>query len=134
MIEEENLSPILFAMVMDVLSTLIEGEVRMEPPPLSYLMYVDDSFFSKANPKSLKPSCPSKGIHLFSILEVNTQKSTVTFSKVCEDNSELHNILSFPHWKPLDTGKKKSFNKCWKLIQPIKNILSRWSGKCLSNN
>lgn len=27
---------------------------------------------------------------------------------------------------------KKSFNQCWKLIQPIENLLSRWSGKYLS--
>lgn len=72
-------------------------------------------------------------------LKINTKKSSVTFSKVCE-NVELQNIcvlsvltksLPISYLDRHISGKQKSFNQCWKLIQSIENILARWSGKCL---
>lgn len=53
---------------------------------ISHLMYADDILiFSKANPKSLSSIKKIlKEFTQFSGLEVNTQKRSATFSKVCE--------------------------------------------------
>jgi len=77
---------------------------------------------------------------LFSGLEISISKSSITFSKECEDNLELQGILGFtPKKLPINyllglsiTEKKKSYNQCWKHIQPIENLLTRWSKKYLS--
>lgn len=63
-------------------------------------------------------------------LEVNNSKNSSTFSKICEDQA-LHDILGFAvtklnhllPWSP-NHWEKKSFNQCWKLIQPIEALLS----------
>lgn len=51
----------------------------------------------------------------------------------------MQNILGFTVWKlPISylglpiIGKKTSYSQCWKLIQPIENLMFRWKGKCLS--
>lgn len=102
-----------------------------------HLMYADDVLiFSKANPKSLNGIKSLNFFSKFSCLEVNNNESLPTFSKVCEEDLDIQDILGFAAKKlPISylgfpiTGKKKSFNQCFKLIQPIEALLSRWSGE-----
>lgn len=136
---------------MDTLSRLIETrEVREKridtyqvngSTSITHLLYADDVLiFSKANQKSLRAikSILAK-FTIFSGLEcIDTTKSSITFSKMCEDNSELQEIIGFKCkklpisylWFPITV--KKSFNQCWKLVQPIEDLLVIWSGRCLS--
>lgn len=72
-------------------------------------------------------------------LGIDRQKSSVILSKICEGIPTLQNILGFTvgelHISYLSlpiTGQKFFYNQCWKLIQPIENLLSRLRGKCLS--
>lgn len=60
-------------------------------------MYADDvCLFTKANKKSLRfINNILEEFSQFSGLEVNKTKSSATFSKVCEGNLELQNILGF---------------------------------------
>lgn len=89
---------------MDVLSSLIERGVRERKydtyvvnaaTSISHLMYVDDILlFYKANTKSLHTiKAILEEFIEFIGLEVNSQKSSVTFSKICEENPDVHNIL-----------------------------------------
>lgn len=55
---------------------------------VSHLMYVDDILLStKANPKSLKSV--KTILETFSGLMISSQKSSIIFSKVCENLLEL---------------------------------------------
>lgn len=100
----------------------------------------DILLFPKANPKSLKAiKSILNSFSKFSELSINSQKSSMIFSKICENSNDLQQILNFPVSKlPITyldvpiTRKKKAYNQCWKLIQLIEAMLARWSGKCLS--
>lgn len=99
-------SPILFDMVMDIISRLIEREVREkridtqvnETTSITHLMYADNVLiFTKDNRKSLNAIKKILGeFSLHTSLEFNASKSTATYSKVCMDDTNLHNILGFP--------------------------------------
>lgn len=58
---------------------------------VSHLMYVDDILLStKANPKSLKSvKTILETFSAFSGLMISSQKSSIIFSKVCENLLEL---------------------------------------------
>lgn len=109
---------------MDVLSRLIKRGVRERKydTSISHFMYVDDILlFYKANIKSLHTIKDILEEFIkFTGLEVNSQKSSVTFSKVCEENPDLHNILGF-------TIKVSMLD----IKKTIEKLLSRWSSKCL---
>lgn len=122
---------------------LIDREVRAKrfntyqtngATSISHQMYADDNLlFSKANPQSLRSiQNILSEFTLFSGLKRNIQKSLATFSKVCEEDQKLHDIVGFApkklpnfHLGLQIISKKKSYNQCWKLIQPIENLLSR---------
>lgn len=114
----------------------------MEPQlwSITHLMYVDDVLmFTKANTKSVnRINGILEKYTTFSSLELNRNKSFITFSKFCEGNWELQSILGF-QTKALPimylgvpiTGKKKIHNQ-WELIQSIEKLLVKWSGKFFS--
>lgn len=140
----------LFDLVMDVLSRLIERKVHGNEldtykvngtTSISHLMYAEDILlFCKANPRSLLVI--KDLLHQFSEftgLQVNAQKSSIILTKACQDDNSFSNNLDFTRSNlPITylglpiTGKKKSHSQGWKLIQPIENMLSHWNGKCLS--
>lgn len=66
-------------------------------------------------------------------------KKPLVFSKICLEDPSLQSILGYTmsnlpitYLRLPIIGKKKTHCHCWKLIQPIENMLSHWSGKCLS--
>lgn len=99
------------------LDTYQVNEATFIPHPMN----VDDILiFSKANPKSQKSiKNILRELSQFTGLDVNNQK-VQPLSKVCEGKTKLH-----------DRKERKSYNQCLKLIQPIENLLSRWSDKSL---
>lgn len=131
---------------MDVLRRLVEREVKAKrintykvdyTSFISHLIYVDDVLiFSEVNTKSL--NAIKKVLEKFSSysgLGINSARSIMSLSKVCAEDQSLQNILGFSIIPLLGlpiTGKKKFYNHCWKLIQPIEAMLGKWSGKCLS--
>lgn len=87
--------PLYYLMVMDVLSRIIDREIRAKridtqqvngTTSISHLMYADDVLlFAKANKKSLASikSILAEDTQ-YTGLEINTSKSSVTFPKICE--------------------------------------------------
>lgn len=66
--------------------------------------------------------------------EINSDKSSVIYSKICSKDASLHDNLGFPNKSILIvyqgipiTGKKKAFGQCWKVETHIANwkMLSR---------
>lgn len=97
--------PIMFDMVMDTLSSLIEREVRGKrmdtyqvngAMSITQLMHADDILtLTKSNDKSLQNiKHILDELIKFSGLEVSNNKIS-TFSKICEEDTSLHNILGF---------------------------------------
>lgn len=84
-------------------------------------MYANDVLiFTKANKKSLQffKSILTE-ISQFSGLDIKSDKSSSTISKICKSNPELKDILGFPnkdlpitYLGLLITGKKKAHNQC----------------------
>lgn len=123
---DDSLSPIIFDMVVDNLSKLIEkkvGERKIDiykmngATSISHLMYANDVLFTKANPKSLNAI---KGIldvfSKFSGLEINRDKRVAVYSKVCSEDGTLYSVLGFPskvlpivYLRIPITRKKKAF-------------------------
>lgn len=103
----------------------------MAPPPSpimgilkrQYYSYADDILiFTKANQKSLGNIKEAlKEFTKFSRLEFNQAMCTTTYSKVCAC------ILFCP-----SREKKKTHGLCWKLIQPIEELLAKCKNRCLS--
>lgn len=64
---------------------------------ISHLVYADGMhLFSKANPKALHNIQQIlEQFSAFTELEINNQKCSVVFTKICEDNLALQDILGF---------------------------------------
>lgn len=91
---------------MDVISRLVEIEVLNKKidtyqmngaTSITHLVYVDDVLiFTKVNYKSLNSNKITLETFVkFSGFEVNSNKSSATYSRVCKDDQSLHNILAF---------------------------------------
>lgn len=99
-----------------------------------HLMYEHDVLlFTKANTRSLRCIMQIlEDFYTFTGPEVNKNKSSTTFSKVFQGNPELQNIIGFIVKQLYITylglpisGKKKTKNQCWNLIQPIEKLLDK---------
>lgn len=127
-------APILVDLVIGNLSRLIIDWERIREKKvdtyivngatsISHLIYADNMLiFTKANPKSLGKI--KEILRIFSnffAVEVNQEKISAIYSKICSDDQILHKIPNFPTKAlPINylglriTGRKKTHSVCWK--------------------
>lgn len=147
----DPISPLLFCLVMEIFSSLLEKEVRekrislipkCKGMRLSHLIFADDlMIFSKANKESLEAI--NNTLRRFSKifgLHVNKEKSTQIFAGVTTKMSEqLRQVTGFTLGAlpmqylgvPLVSGRL-SYQECSSIVDKVQKWLAGWKNRPLS--